>query len=481
MTGVLTAMATPAALGLGHVQASTHASRWIEHALPPAPNIGQTRNQDGEPGMGVTPSGQFWIASDIAPYAKSDPRVSPVEKLLSGADIWTSTDGGHTYKWISDPFAAQSGTAGLAGEDTDLAVASAKNSAGYYNVYATSLWIGASGLALSSDGGKTWSFNSLGGKPTQDRPWLAADGACTFYLAYHQLPTFTPVLDKYNACTQSEAPTQTGAALDPVNETLLTASDFPGLSSSFNKIWVDSSPKSKFQHNVYVPMSMCQVEQGEDIVVNANSSNCPKGTQYVLAVSTDGGQTFSYHKVALDKTGQTLVWAATIGTDAAGNVYYAWSDSKNAYLNISHDGGVTWTKSKRLNPPHSAAVYPTVAGGKAGRVDIAWYGTNRAGNSNDPRVMGKPNTDGSADWAVYVDRSTNGGRSFDLRRVTDTIHRGELCTHGSSCGDKNSRNLLDDFGIVISPTTGLDSIAFTDDQPTGEQDTAFTGYVTELP
>ena len=41
----------------------------------------------------------------------------------------------------------------------------------------TSLWVGDSGLAWSSDGGRTWQLNRLGGTPTQDRPWLAADGA----------------------------------------------------------------------------------------------------------------------------------------------------------------------------------------------------------------------------------------------------------------------------------------------------------------
>ena len=447
--------------------------------LPTAKGIDISRNQDGEPGMGVTPDGQFWIASDIAPYAASDPRVA--EGLLSGADIWTSTDHGRSYHWVADPFGASSSTAGLAGEDTDLAVAPAKNAKGFYNVYATSLWIGSSSLAWSQNGGKTWSVNPLGGLPTQDRPWLVADGPCTVYVAYHQLPTFTPWVNAYNVCNNGGVPVSNGVAIDPTRETTLSASDFPGLSNSFNKPGIDVSKASKYRHNIYIPMSLCQVEAFPDVVTNANAPNCPKGTQYLVAVSNDRGSSFSYHKVALDPSGATLVWAATVASDHAGTVYFVWSDSSNSFLDVSHDGGKTWSKPHRLNAHGTAAVYPTVAGGRAGRVDVAWYGTDRAGNSNEPKVMGKPNASGSAKWVVELARSTDGGQTFRTRAVTGTIHRGELCTHGSGCGDTNSRNLLDDFGLAIDPTTGLDSITYTSDRPGGTGAHAFTGFTTEHP
>src|SRR4051812_29122372 len=448
--------------------------------LPAAPGLGLHRNEDGEPGMGVTPSGEFWVASDIAPYAADDPRVDPVAGVLSGADIWTSTDGGKSYKWVADPFAEAQNRFGLAGEDTDLTVATAKNSKGFYNVYATSLWIVDSGLAWSSDGGKTWQLNRLGGTPTQDRPWLAADGPCTVYLGFHQLPTFTPVFDAYDVCSNGNVPISTGAALDPVNETELTTSDFPGLSGSFNKFIVDSSPDSKFRHNIYQPMSVCKTQTETDLLTNATASNCPQGTQYVVAVSSDRGQTFSYYPVVLDKSGATLVWAATVASDAAGTLYFTWSDSKSSYLNTSNDGGKHWSASRKLNLPGTAAVYPTVAGGGAGRVDVAWYGAPRAGNSTDAKKMGPATKKGSVPWAVYVARSTNGGKSFTVRKVTGTIHLGALCTHGGGCAGDGSRNLLDDFGLAINPRSGLDSITYTADMPTGEPGKAFTGFTSEV-
>lgn len=479
---IAAAAVAAAAAPLAASAAGPHAIRstWTTRALPPAPGTNLVRNEDGEPGIGVSPTGQFWVASDIAPYAAHDPRVAG--GALSGADIWTSTDGGRTYHWVAAPFNDDPATTGLAGEDTDLAVAPVRNAKGFFTVYAASLWLGSSSLAWSDDNGKTWQVNPLGGVPAQDRPWLTADGPCTVQVVYHQLPTFTPFVNTYDVCSNGDVPTTSGAALDPVNETALTSSDFPGLSNSFNKPTVDTSPHSKFRHSLYIPMSLCQVSAFPDLVGNiAASSGCPKGTQYLVAVSRDGGSSFSYHRVALDPTGATLVWAATVATDARGTVYFAWSDQRNSYLNVSHDGGVTWSRRLQLNPRGTAAVYPTVAAGGAGRVDVAWYGTNRAGNANDTKAMGKPNARHSASWTVQLARSTDGGRHFTLRTVTRTIHRGELCTNGGGCSDTDSRNLLDDFGLAINPRTGLDSIAYTSDQPEGHAETAYTGFATELP
>jgi hypothetical protein len=475
--GVALTVLTPLASAPG-AAAATATTTWVTRALPPASGTGLSRNEDGEPGMGVSPTGQFWVASDIAPYAAHDPRKDPAVGVLSGADVWTSTNGGSSYRWVSDPFEEAANSFGLAGEDTDLTVAPQKNGNGFYNVYATSLWIGSSGLAWSADGGKTWQLNRLGGVPTQDRPWLAADGPCDVFIAYHQLPTFTPVVDDYNVCTNGNVPVTAGATIDPVNETELTLSDFPGLSNSFNKLVVDTSPKSPHRHTIYLPMSLCAAQNPTDVLV-AQASGC-NGTQYLIARSTDGGQTFTYHPVVVDPTSATLVWAATVATDAAGTVYFAWSDARNSYLNVSHTGGDTWLSRKKLNAAGTAAVYPTVAGGKAGRVDIAWYGTPRAGNANDTKVMGKPNATGSAPWSVVLARSTNSGGSLALRTVSNVIHRGELCTQGGNCSDTNARNLLDDFGLAISPTTGLDSAVFTDDQPQGLAGTAYTAFASEV-
>src|SRR5205807_1209508 len=99
------------------------------------------------------------------------------------------------------------------------------------------------------------------------------------------------------------------------------------------------------------------------------------------------------------------IWPATVATDAAGTVYFVWTDSVHSYMNTSRDGGKTWSPSRRLDVGSiRAAVYPTVAARGAGRLDVAMYATDRAGNSN-AAAMGKPGSTTGAAWRVWVARS----------------------------------------------------------------------------
>ncbi|MFL6239698.1 MAG: hypothetical protein ACJ735_09460 [Actinomycetes bacterium] len=482
VSGIAAAAAMFAAVAPASSTTTPAAPNWTGGApLPAAPHLGLSRNEDGEPGMGVAPDGQFWVASDIAPYAADDPRVAG--GLLSGGDVWTSTNGGRTYRFVADPFASAVSGSGLAGEDTDLTVAPAKNSSGHYTVYATSLWLGASSLAWSTDAGKTWNSTILGGVPAQDRPWLAASGPCDVYLLYHQLPTFTPVLNRYDVCSVP-LPTSASTVLNYTSSTEFSESTFPGLTNAFGKHVIDNSPTSPHHGNIYVPMVACSQGSPIQLAQNAESqSGCATSVDQVLGVSTDGGQSFTDYRVVLDiKNNQPIVWPNTVATDRAGTVYFTYGDNHDGYLSISHDGGKTWSKPHRLNvAPSRTASYPTVSAGAPGHVVVAWYGTSRNGDTNDPTVMGPASKPKSAPWYVYAAESTDGGMTFTQSRATGVIHRGELCTHGSGCSDANSRNLLDDFGVMISPTTGLTSIAYTSDQPDGTAGHAFTGFTSMLP
>src|SRR3954447_23169198 len=69
-TGAALLVIAPLSAGLAAATPSPAGTTWTGgKPLPAAPGLGLHRNEDGEPGMGVTPSGQFWVASDIAPYA----------------------------------------------------------------------------------------------------------------------------------------------------------------------------------------------------------------------------------------------------------------------------------------------------------------------------------------------------------------------------------------------------------------------------
>ena len=484
-------------LGATHVAAADNAS-FVSGPMPAAPGLGLQRNQDNEPEIAVDGGGTIWAAAAIAD-AHTSRNINP--GVASGSDIWRSTDGGTTFQWVANPFDATGldRLPGQAGFDSDIAAAQTRNALGFYNVYAVSFSVGFISIALSPDGGRHWIVDPVGGTvPDVDRPWIAADGPCVLYLAYHQTDILTTVVDKYDLCSAPDL--VGGQTLDPIGSSRLVAlapsmvrnRPAPYVTVGFGKIVVDTSAGSPFAHRVYIPMMDCgdltfTAELGR---AAAHNPNCPGKSQVVMAVSSDGGRTWALHHVAQSTNSAVPMWPVTSAVDAAGRVYIAWFDNRNAYIDASSDGGTSWTAPLRVNTaPSLAAVLPTLAAGRAGSVDIAWYGTSVAGDANDLSVMGPAGGRGSAPWTLYLARSTDGGKTLAQVAVTGPVHKGVVCTQGTACDQlalpfaqiagNNTRDLFENFGMVINPQTERVSIDYTSDQPEGDLAHDFVGYATE--
>lgn len=446
-------------------------------ALPPPTGLGLQRNRDAEPGIATDANGTIWIASDVNPNETADPRSAG--DVLTGADVWKSTNGGKSFTYVGSPFStAKSSNPGLAGEDTDMAAAPVHEGQTAH-VYAASLWLGATSLATSTDGGATWSLNPLGGVPVQDRPWIAASGPCTVYLLYHQLPAFEPFVNTYDTCTLTN--NAAGVVLPAVSQAPVAENQVAG--NVFNKLVVDNGQHSPHKGAVYVPLQVCETGGNPQTFASDEAGSC-SAASVVIGVSTDGAKTFSEHTVYTSSTLGTPVWGATVAVDGGGNVYASWADKSSAWVSVSHDAGQTWSHAVRLNTPRATrtAVYPTVAGGANGQVAVAWYGTDRfssTAGSDDSKVMGRPGADDSAAWYVWLAESRDGGRTWKTARMTGIIHRGIVCTGGSGCSGNGDRNLYDDFGVVLSPTTNRATIAYSADLPGGKSTDTFTGFVSE--
>src|SRR5205085_8683174 len=79
---------------------------------------------------------------------------------------------------------------GLSGGDIDTALANVPNASGNYNVYVSSLNLASVNVATSTDNGTTFSQTPVqGGLPLDDREWIAAFGAGTSLLTYHEIAT----------------------------------------------------------------------------------------------------------------------------------------------------------------------------------------------------------------------------------------------------------------------------------------------------
>ena len=91
---------------------------------------------------------------------------------------------------------------------------------------------------------------------------------------------------------------------------------------------------------------------------------------------------------------------------------------------------------------------------------MVWYGTNYFDSSNPP-----DNYPMTAAWKVYFSqnlKATTPGSSWSQVAASGIIHYGGVCESGVTC--TGNRDLLDDFGVAASPTTGLAVIIYTSDQ-----------------
>jgi len=182
-----------------------------------------------------------------------------------------------------------------------------------------------------------------------------------------------------------------------------------------------------------------------------------------VAVSTDGGKTFTDYPVYINPD-QNVAYGhqfTNVTVDSAGNVYSVFSDNHNVYYAWSSDHGQTWSAPRQVNKnPSATAIMPWSVAGSAGKIDIVWYGTSYYDGVNPPD--GYP---ASASWYVYFAQSVNATSdraSFSQVAATPIIHYGGVCLSGIGC--TGNRDLYDDFGVAVSPLTGLASIVYSDDQ-----------------
>ena len=167
--------------------------------------------------------------------------------------------------------------------------------------------------------------------------------------------------------------------------------------------------------------------------------------------------------------------------DSAGNVYVAWSmnNSRTNEFSIwfaaSHDGGKNFygpfPVSSGPLAANETAVFPWVAAGDDGRVDIIWYGTT---------AVGDPNTlTGNPAWKLHFAQTLNGSSREPVFTIVqpnpnNIIHNGQISTGGLL--GSSDRSLLDFMEVAIGPD-GLANIIFADNagQATRAEYTRQTG------
>jgi hypothetical protein len=427
----------------------------------------------GEPSIAIDTS-RTASRGDIYIGAIGDP---------NGPDEWHSYDGGKTWS-APVPFDL-SGPA--RGGDEDLAV----NTNG--DLLATDLNVTWASVQVSTDHGQSFDAGTQTA-PEDDRPWLTAAGQ-NVYVAYHDFAAETPAVctshdgghtfvscvpafgadPSVTNCTENTVPAR-ALAIDPTT-------------FSLNFLYSCSTTVENLQHPPFGPLH-----------------------DYYLAQSTDGGLTWTTHKVFAADTsnGKAPSYANIFGTlaiDSGGNYYALFAgtaDDNNAdtnpyhvYLATSADHGQTWSAPVQVDHDANGAgthVLPHLAVTAPGNVDVVWYGTTATGEPNGvcgTLVSQSPCTDSSGKpdgfppfsdprapaWNVYLAQSTNALSStptFKQVAVNSTpTHYGEICTNGIVCGSSD-RSLLDFISVAVD-CSGLAHVTYGGN--TKQQDAAGETYV----
>jgi hypothetical protein len=407
-------------------------------ASPPAPGtagfVGQSLTNPVYTGADTGPS--IRVGRDGTVY------ISAVRGTPNGMDLWRADRPGGPVVYASPPdtLLPRECCAAPGGQDVDLEV----SDAGLVGV--SDNWSGSVTVGVSSDRGRTFRIQPLGGLlPGDDRQWMTSDGSA-FYMGFHDLLSGDIVVERsvHGADGLVYAPTSMGVLgpadpattdLEPGN--LLADRRHPGLLYQvYTSSTTPATPRT---------MALGAVSAHQNVVR--------------MATSLDGG--VSWRKSTVFQGPEGTSYASlfpTAAVDRAGDVFVAVSDRAHVLVFRSTDRGATWSRPVRVNSQPGAAVLPWIAAGGDGGVVVTWFGASTAdpgANTNRWRVDAAESVDGLAPSPTYR-----------LFTVSDhVVHTGPIC--GGPVGDRGpcqgaGRNLGDYFEVALDPE-GVANVAWSDD------------------
>jgi hypothetical protein len=431
--------------GSASAHRTSHAgARFVNFGLAQTPGVScpgskKCSNIAAEPAIRADATGTFYASSENG--------------LGNGTEAWRSSRGGLRYTALQEPDGGSStNNTGFApgGGDTDLAVATKKNSSHHYNVYVASLTLANIDVSTSTDRGKTWNFNPVGADVggADDREWIAADGASKVCVSYHDAEQNIEV----NCSTDAgQAFTQLASAIDANHAYQIGNNEIGNLA-------IDPRTHDVFQTYSSITSASetaCAPQLGVD------AGTCGYHGVY-MAVSTDGGQSFTDYPVYVNKkvTADYGHQFVNVSVDRAGNVYSVYTDDHHVYYSFSRDHGKKWSGPYRITTATGTQIFPWATAGDAGRLDVVWYQTPYYNAKTTPDSY--PN---KAKWTVGFAQNLHALKprsKWTRHTATPVVHLGGVCESGAAC--TGNRDLYDDFGVAANPRTGLASIVYSDDQ-----------------
>ena len=370
-------------------------------------------------------------------------------------------------------------------------------------VYTADLGVSSVHIGKSLDGGTTFAQPGMNGTageaaPSSDRMWYAWDrnvpnlGDQTIYLMDHE---FTSEAIRFAALTNDFAwSVSVNAMTDP--ELLAppgstVPNTYPGPAFV--------SPATHMVHGLFAASNVKTNAEGPPFGKTPNAWEAVGAPPAATGLAPGPFTNYPIWKGLLDSPPTAPAAAISYGNsianlwpagavDSAGNIYAVWSTNSarvnavetgtsnpsttfDIWLSASHDGGKTFYGPWKVSSGTGTSVFPWIAAGDAGRVDIVWYQSANIGppllaSVTNPGALtgGSNNMPAGSTWNLMFAQSLNANSRepwFAVSQAGDHVmHTGSISTGGLT-GVLGDRSLGDFFEVGIGPD-GLANIAYTD-------------------
>lgn len=470
-------------------------------AATPTPQFGHEVVVDhqrvaGEPSLSISPtlnSGGYHDIYVSAPFGFS----------TTASFVWKSKDGGQTFHLVGSevPPDGKPATTCAGGGDSSIV----NDTAG--NLYFSDLQ-GLTNVSnsVSTDGGNTFvgtcnTANDVG----VDRPWLSTYGnpltTGRLYMTVDQIEQCTVNCGLGQAGSNMLELTQTSGAaaqaqvfsplpaqqLEPdgiVSGTVVNQNNgdlyivHTGLTDSngtiigggdangnTNAIVVDRFPGG-YSQSTATPIPPTSISLCSPY--NPTAAPCQSETVFHAPLDAGGNSTVTtgqdFSPMAIDSNGDLYVAWSQAPVDASGNI----AGPSTIYMATSTNNGATWSAPINVSasiPSLQTNLFPAIAAGAKGAVDIVWYGTPTLGSCpSQPCGSGAIN----GVWNVYMAQTLNAvskngtpnaAPSFSTTQVSEySNHYGPICTMGIGCTTGGDRGLADFIQVQVEPNGAADVV-----------------------
>ena len=426
----------------------------------------------GEPSMVIDGQDRIYVST-------------PNGFLTTASFVWRSLDHGMSFHLVpgNAPPVGKPLVTCVGGGDSGLAVDSVNR------LY----FVDLQGLtdvsnSVSSDQGTTWSTTCNAANATGvDRPWIAAYGNPQSGGALYQ------TVDEVEQCIGACQPNlgEVGSNIVEITRSQDGTTFTPLPAQQIEPDGIVSGIVTDANGGVYISHTALvangRITNGSDANGNSNAVvvvRFPNGYNQTTAIPLNGQTlcqaqptictTQIVYSGPLDSSGNSTIIVgqdfAPIAIDRGGNLYVVWaqapvntstgqiSGSSQIYMAVSTNHGATWGSPVQITaatPTLQTNLFPAIAAGDPGRVDVVWYGTPTLGSCPSQPCGSSAIT---AHWSVMMAQSlnavANGQPNSNPTLTTTTVsevsnHYGAICTFGIGCTTGGDRGLLDFISVAV--------------------------------